>query len=913
MARRKVYALFGSIALDGMKTVNKQLAGFDKNLKNASKQLAKTGRQFEKIGTSFTKTFTVPLALAGGAVLKFGSDFEKAMKTSTAIMGDLSDELKKKMADTAKTVSTTTTRSASDLAKAYYYLASAGFDAAQSISALPRVAKFAEAGQFDLQLATDLLTDAQSALGLTTKDVVENEKNMVRVSDVLVRANTLANASVQQFSEALTTRAGAALRILGKDVEEGAAVLAAYADQGVKAAAAGTQFGIVLRDLQKATLANAGVFKKYNVAVYDSNGEMRNMADILAELERALEAKSDAEKKSILSMMGFQEKSVASLLTLIGTSEKIREYEKALRDAGGTTDKVAKEQLDNFQDQLKMIRNRLVNVAITLSNDLLPILKDRFIPWIEKSVLKIQDMVDWFRRLNPGIKNNIVRILGLIAVIGPLLIVLGKTMKALAGLRAMVLLLNTALLTNPIGIVAVALVGLTAAVIGTCNAYKDLNKTMDEYRKKVSDDVTARQNTLIIGTLEELIYNYKKLANMDKEVIDADEFARAKKDIAILEKNIGDLGIEFTGSFRTRLDSAVKKLAEFREETVKTAAVVEQTKAEVSADGVGGAPSKEAIENEKKNNETIFNLVKARMDKIRAIREANTKEVERVEELNRQKQEQRNIERRRTERQADKEVEHRRQEYFRKELERKEAIKQISIGAVYGVFDAFRMVQENKMLAINQEDERERKRIENSTLSEEEKQKQLEALDERTAKKKKQLARKQAILEKMTGLFSIGISTAQAIMKAWTLGPIIGKIMGGIIGVIGATQAAFVAAKPIPQALKGLFIKGSKGGTVVEAGEGKEDEIILPLKTGVRKLADELLGRLSNMSAMIPALMGSNTMTPAGIAATDGVPGPAVHWHLHIGTFIGDERGVKDLERRLSQYRFLEADRRGAR
>ena len=51
MARRKVYALFGSIALDGMKTVNKQLAGFDKNLKNASKQLAKTGRQFEKIGT----------------------------------------------------------------------------------------------------------------------------------------------------------------------------------------------------------------------------------------------------------------------------------------------------------------------------------------------------------------------------------------------------------------------------------------------------------------------------------------------------------------------------------------------------------------------------------------------------------------------------------------------------------------------------------------------------------------------------------------------------------------------------------------------------------------------------------------------------------------------------------------------
>ncbi len=61
----------------------------------------------------------------------------------------------------------------------------------------------------------------QSALGLTVDNAEENLGNLTRVTDVLVKANTLANATVQQFSEALTNKAGAALRILNKDVEEG--------------------------------------------------------------------------------------------------------------------------------------------------------------------------------------------------------------------------------------------------------------------------------------------------------------------------------------------------------------------------------------------------------------------------------------------------------------------------------------------------------------------------------------------------------------------------------------------------------------------------------------------------------------------------------------------------------------------
>jgi TP901 family phage tail tape measure protein len=122
------------------------------------------------------------------------------------------------MASAARQVALETTFAADQAAEAFFFLASAGLDAEQSIAAMPQVAKFAQAGMFDMALATDLATDAQSALGLSSKDATENLENLTRITDVFVRANTLANTSVEQLAVAFTTKAGTALKTVGKDV-----------------------------------------------------------------------------------------------------------------------------------------------------------------------------------------------------------------------------------------------------------------------------------------------------------------------------------------------------------------------------------------------------------------------------------------------------------------------------------------------------------------------------------------------------------------------------------------------------------------------------------------------------------------------------------------------------------------------
>lgn len=337
-------------------------------------------------------------AAIGGLVIssvKRFIDFDEALNNSLAIMGDVSEALRKDMSDAAREIGKTTRFSATQAAEAYFFLASAGLDAKASIEALPRVANFATAGNFDLSTATDLLTDAQSALGLAVDDTAQNIKNMTRVSDVLVKANTLANASVQQFSEALTNKAGAAMRSLNMDIEEGVAVLSVFADQGIKGSEAGTTFNAVIRGLTDGVRRNSGVWKKHEIAVFDADGQMRSMADIVEDMEGALAGMSVEQQRNILSQLGFTEETLAGTLALMGNSDALREYEKDLRNAGGTTDEVANKQLESFAAKWDKLKGKIEDVALQIGESLLPHL-ERFVDWLDENWPEIQRKLEAF-------------------------------------------------------------------------------------------------------------------------------------------------------------------------------------------------------------------------------------------------------------------------------------------------------------------------------------------------------------------------------------------------------------------------------------------------------------------------------------------------------------------------------------
>jgi len=924
----------------------------DKEARKVTKSIATLGKNIKKTGVAMTKYITGPLAIAGGAVIKFGADFDKAMTSSLAIMGDVTDAMRKDMSDAAREVGKTTKYSATQAAEAYYFLASAGLSAKQSIEALPKVAAFAQAGQFDLSLATDLLTDAQSALGLVVKDVAKNMQNMTLVSDVLVKANTLANASVQQFSESLTNKAGAALRVLGKELQEGVAVLAVYADQGVKGAEAGSQLNIVLRDLQKAAINNKKAFQNANVAVFDQEGEMRNLADIISDLEGRLGGMSDEQRKTELMTLGFTEKSISATIALLGTSDAIREYETKLKSAGGITDEVSKKQLQNFWDQLNLVKSELIDVGLTIWQSLEPILTNKLIPALRKVSDFIKGVAGWFDGLNKATKETVFVMAAIVMAFGPFLLVLGKALVVTKALTASMILMNASMLANPFTLAALAITAIGTAIIYTSAAW-------EEWKKSISDKIAEKQTSALKKNLEDIIPLYGELALMNRQPMGEKKFKEVSDKVKELETNLADLGYEFTGNFGNRAVEAENTLTDLTLTTKELGDEIDRTAKKIetmpkAGDKTGGDDSSKnaqaKIEWSKKliqqrisetNNLAIQLKNQLALFDIEQEEEIKTAEetgiaVADIKALYARKKiqaeeeyyiavkdlEDKNLQNKKTASDREQEIADARIEAKWKDFETEKQMKQELHDRQIAMFNtvAMAIVEFNNSMSqiidnyyqkqfnlISVKEQKEIAAVNKSTMTEEMKRKKIEEIEKKAAKEESRLRKEQAKKNKAFALFNAVIGTAASIVNAMQLMWPLNLAMAIIYGVMGAVQIAAIASQPLPLA-RGGMVKAGRGGVEAQIGEGSQDELVLPMKTGVQALADALILKLSSIE--LPKLI-TPSIAFDGAGGSMGSRSASGEVHLHIGTLVADDSGLKELEQTLLQFRVSNEMRKG--
>lgn len=361
-------------------------------------------KKFSKIAGGIAAAAGAAVAGIAVAGVREFVKFDEALNKSTAIMGDVSDALRTEMSDAARDVAKQTRFSAEEAAESYFFLASAGLDAEQQIAAMPQVAAFAQAGMFDMATATDLATDAQSALGLASDDAAENQANLTRVTDVFVKANTLANTSVEELATALTSKAGNALKTVGKDVEEGAATLALFADQGIKGQRAGTLLTNTLFGLTDNAQKNSGAFKRLGIEVFNSEGELNNMADIAADVTNAFDGMSEEQKLAEISALGFTKQTREGVLALVDNEDTLREYEDAMRDAGGTTQEVAENQLATPGAQFDLLKSSVQDLLLEFKPlaIFLGDLAEGFRPIVDSLGPKLRE---FFERITPSLEN----------------------------------------------------------------------------------------------------------------------------------------------------------------------------------------------------------------------------------------------------------------------------------------------------------------------------------------------------------------------------------------------------------------------------------------------------------------------------------------------------------------------------
>ena len=149
---------------------------------------------------------------------------------------------------------------------------------------------------------------------------------------------------------------------------------------------------------------------------------------------------------------------------------------------------------------------------------------------------------------------------------------------------------------------------------------------------------------------------------------------------------------------------------------------------------------------------------------------------------------------------------------------------------------------EMKMAKLQSDLEIETERINNSAMSEEAKNAALSKIQkdfsdketdikEKADKKKRQLARKQAIQDKIAAILQVAVSTASAIMQSVAASPLTGGLpFSAIAGTLGAAQVAAIAAAPLPALAKGGLAFGETAAIVGDNPNASVDpEVIAPL------------------------------------------------------------------------------------
>lgn len=309
----------------------------------------------------------------GAGIVAFGKDavgvgskFDAAMSQVAATMGVTADEIGN-LRDFAMETAATSAFSANEVAQGLNFMALAGYDAETSMKMLPNVLNLAAAGNMSLARASDMVTDAQSALGLSLEETTQ-------LVDKMAMTSSKSNTSVEQLGDAMLTVGGTA-KVLAGGTTELATMLGVLADNGIKGAEGGTALRNVILALSAPTDQAAAALESLGVSAYDANGNLRALPEVFADLNAAMDGMTQGEKTEILNTI-FNKVDLKSANALLATSaDRFGELSAAIDGATGAAEKMAATQLDNLAGDVTLFKSALEGAKITLSNSLTPALR----------------------------------------------------------------------------------------------------------------------------------------------------------------------------------------------------------------------------------------------------------------------------------------------------------------------------------------------------------------------------------------------------------------------------------------------------------------------------------------------------------------------------------------------------------
>ena len=437
---------FGSVGKQQAESVAQSMAQVGEKVQAA-------GQKVSAVGDALTASVSAPIAAAGVGALKASLSYEDALAKLSTI-ADTSQVPMEELSNQILELSKVSGISAETLANNVYDAISAGQQTADAVNFVSNATALARAGFTSTDSALDILTTSLNAYGLAAEDVT-------RVSDVLINTQNLGKTTVDQLASSMGKVIPTA-KANGVEIEDLAGVYAVMTANGIATAETTTYFNSMLNELGKSGSTAANAFAAGTEHIKEGGLTMKEAMEMGWELTDVLSVLDEQAAESgttISNMFGSAEAGKAAAV-LWDNGAKLNDAVEAMGQSAGATE-TAYGKLNTTSFEIEKTINELKVTLLEIGD----VLKAELMPVFEKVVKKIKELTGYISGMSVEEKEQMIKIAGIVAAIGPLLSVGGRLISGIGTVMTMAPKIGTALtaLTGPVGIVIAAIAALAAA------------------------------------------------------------------------------------------------------------------------------------------------------------------------------------------------------------------------------------------------------------------------------------------------------------------------------------------------------------------------------------------------------------------------------------------------------------------
>lgn len=450
----------------GLDEVNGKLKSGSAQIEEYAKKIENFGSKTKEVGGSLSKNITAPIAAAGTAAYAAWMSVDEAYDNIAVGTGATGDALSK-LQESFDNVFAKAPFDAMDISNSLADLNTRfGFTGKVLEDASEKFLRFASVNKTDVSNAVALVSRAMGDAGIPAEEYTS-------VLDALTTASQASGISIDALTGNIT-KYGAPMRALGYTTEESIAIFASWEKAGVNTE-------IAFSGMKKAISNFSAEGKDAKVEFKKTLEEIAKCPDIASATTKAIEV--------------FGTKAGPDLADAIkGGRFEFEEMLKLVEGSSGQLDASFEATMDPA-DKAKVALNNLTLAGAALGD----VIQSALGPVFESLADILKDFTEWFKNLNPEIRQTIVIVGGIIAAVGPLLVLIG----ALAGPISTALglfakfklaLFGTAEQAGIMGTMVSGLTGPILAVIGiialVTAALIDLYNNNEQFRKNVNDMIS---------------------------------------------------------------------------------------------------------------------------------------------------------------------------------------------------------------------------------------------------------------------------------------------------------------------------------------------------------------------------------------------------------------------------------------